>query len=167
MIALRKLAVLALLVVFALALSDSAYGVIRHNGADDQGYIDLGNEYPSTVFFGCYVGEQAYLTASGVVIDPHWAICSAHQVLSDDSDPTSFYDGYLIGTGPSAFSEPGSVYEPTGVFVHPESAGWAVSPDLALLYFEDPILDVTPATISWEAPRSCFRFSVIDSTASC
>ena len=138
-----KQSTLALTVVLGLCLADAGYGIVRHNGADDQDYIDYGNLFPSTVMAGYTSTQWTSISASGVVIDPHWVVCSAHQYFDDSGHPK--YLSALIGTGSNGWTDRGEWLAVDEWFCHPNYDG-RFNSDIALLYFEDPIQGVEPAT---------------------
>lgn len=124
-----------------MALSGRGYGIIIESGAVDQDYINYGSQFGSTV----WTAVDGEFAGSAVVIDDgHWVLTSAH--VPDYADYT-LASTMSIGTGSHITTDPGSVYTASAVFIHPGYVGGEdiTDIDIALLYFEDAITDVTPA----------------------
>jgi hypothetical protein len=125
--------------------------VIMHSpgeGAAAPDYIAYGTEskFQATGWFTSLDPSGATALSSGTLIDPHWVLTAAHTV--DNRTPLK------VGFGTNLFSDPGVKHDVTQAFIHPGWLGGVPSainstpnPDLALLYFADPILDITPAPL--------------------
>jgi hypothetical protein len=123
-----------LMVILAV---QNGFGIVRHNGSADQDYITYGNQFKSTVFAGYQRGNTFSFRASAVVIDAHWAVCSAHQFF--DSSGNFLYNGAFIGTGSNFISDPGELFIADQWFRYPGSTSSPYGTDIALLYFKEPI----------------------------
>lgn len=88
--------------------------------------------------------EFGSAAASCVLIDPHWALTDAHCIKLTSDSPAN--TNISIGFGPNYLTSPGASHVPTQYFIHPNFTSFGVSPDIALMYFADPIFEVAPAT---------------------
>lgn len=143
MLTLKKSLVLAL--ILGLLSANVSYGIVIHDNGVDQDYIDYGSLYPSTVLAE-YVNESGgvWTRGSAVVIDDgHWVITAAHNYFDSSRNP--LYFGAAVEVGEDLHSAVGDIYEADQWFCHPGYTEPAYSADIALLYFEDLILGVTPA----------------------
>jgi len=121
----------------------SAEAVVRHNDGNDQDYIAYGNQFSSTLITGWLDWSEntsAYRASSVVIDDGHWVVTAAHNFFNSSGQP--LYEGAFIGTGSDGYTDPGDWYIADQWFCHPGYTEPAYSADIALLYFEQPILGV-------------------------
>ncbi|MEN6308534.1 MAG: hypothetical protein ABFD91_12350 [Anaerohalosphaeraceae bacterium] len=138
----REKTLLAVLVLGFVTIPNS-FGIVRHNGSSDSDYIRFGNHFTSTVISGYPMENTLYFRASAVVIDPHWVLCSAHQYFDSTGNP--LYSGAFIATGSNFIFDRGQVYIADQWFCYPGSTASPDGPDIALLYFKNPVPGVTSA----------------------
>ncbi len=114
----------------------------------DDLYRGYANNYQNVGYVENSDGNGGYeFNASGVLIDSHWVLMSAHQALAIDSDPNSVYGSFRFGLGSNFYSDRGETMAASELFINP-SYGGSVNAgyDQALLYFENPFASVAPVT---------------------
>lgn len=145
MLTLRRFLTLGL--ILGLVFVGSANAIVIHNGGNDQNYINHGAQYP-VVWLGAMDGANQVPRGSAVVIDPHWVLTAGHNLHHGAGGGWQpIYDSFYIGLGDNIFENPGSLFHASQHFIHENYWDIAYSPDIALLYFESPILGVTPAAL--------------------
>lgn len=161
---------LILAFLLGLFLVQESYAIVRYDGADDQDYLDYGNQFDCTVGFVYHndVGEGRWLNGSGVVIDDgHWVLTAAHCVMDKNSPSQPLGFSYSVITGSHPLGAERKFYGTDQWWVHPDYVELGSGPDLALLYFEEPIIGFTSETTPPITPATRFRGTdVLGSTIS-
>ncbi len=119
-------------------------GIGRHDGVDDLLYRQHGLNFSSMVWLSGINDDGDVWKGSSVVIDPHWALTAAHTLFDEDNQFEHI--GARIGTGTHVWDDPGQTFVADQWFSHPDWDYTVTGVDLALLYFDDPIVGVEPAT---------------------
>lgn len=137
------------LVALVGATARNADAALMHNMnvTPESAYLEYADMFPSVGWMSSSIGGVEAGFSSGVLIDPHWVLTSGHGVLQVDSNPNSFRDSYQVGFGSNFFSDPGESRFASEVFLHPNYVGVENGPDLALLYFVDPFVTVSAASL--------------------
>ncbi len=140
----------------------SCFGELMHapgNGATNAEYIALGNQarFQASGFVRATraADTQDRFRGSMTLIDPHWAITSAHLFFLDGETWTPTLLGFGTAGGRSFMDQWGITVQPGQVFIHP---GWRdeSSPyyyagdsnvDLALVYIPNAVVGIQPAPL--------------------
>ncbi|TWU37471.1 Trypsin [Novipirellula aureliae] len=111
----------------------------------DSEHLALADEHPYVGWYEVDDGVNGTtFGASGVLIDPHWVLMSAHGALSVDNDLSSTYDSFRFGFGPNFNTNRGENMLASELFLHPSYRDVGTGYDLALLRFDSPFETVTP-----------------------
>ncbi|TWU37470.1 Trypsin [Novipirellula aureliae] len=113
-------------------------------------YLERANQHP---YVGWLETEKieggTRFGGSGVLIDPHWVLMSAHQVFSVSGDLGSAYnlDSFRFGLGSNFISNRGENMLASELHLHGSYTGGNTGYDLALMYFENPFTSTAPIDI--------------------
>jgi hypothetical protein len=145
----QRVATFAIAVHLVFAFGQNARAVIMNSGAAtdpawQQEYKDLGCQYDCVVALYGYNGTSWQNIGSGTVISDHCVIGAAHSALFNNGQ---LFQKYGMVTGNNLVSDWWGHYETLTVDVHPGFTSFGVSTDLAIWTFDQPIADVTPATL--------------------
>jgi hypothetical protein len=114
----------------------------------DQLYLDRANSHP---YVGFVEGNGSF-AGSGVLVAPNWVLMSAHQGTNAFGTPVHppRYDQYAFGLGSNQINARGEHQIASELFINPTYRGIGLGGsgyDLAMLYFENPFLSVTPVDL--------------------
>ncbi|QDS99634.1 trypsin-like serine protease [Adhaeretor mobilis] len=148
----NRAALVATLVAIAMTVFtpiQSAHAGLMHNFSTtpESAYLEYANLFPSAGWLFAQQDEVDASFTSGVLIDEHWVLTSAHGLLAIDSDVNSAYNGFEFGLGNDVLNNPGESLFADAFFIHPDYNDISSGPDLALLYFKSGFQSVAPATL--------------------
>lgn len=114
-----------------------------HNNVPSSEYEAWAANFPSAGWVNGQRGDGTWTGGSAVLIDPHWVLTAGHNIKLTGTSPE--YTNMQFGFGLSPWPNGGNGILADAQFVHPDYLNIATSPDIGLLYFEDPITGVEPA----------------------
>jgi hypothetical protein len=133
-------------ICLAVALTQSGGADLRAGLiiGPDAGYLARAENHPYVGWVETF-GSTGELSGQGssVIINSHWVLSAAHVEQAGNGATAS--QSFLFGFGSNSLTNRGETKAPSEVFVHPNYRGTAGRGyDLALFYFENPFLTVTP-----------------------
>ena len=137
--------VLYYLFLFHLMLHQSAsLAGMMHQTTPEQDYLDHAKLFPSVVGFSSTLNGIDSLRGSAVVIDSHWVITAAHNLYQGEVSTTPFFDGFGIDISETNVITDSVYHRADQWFVHPGYYNGGSGADIALVYFDEPIVEVAP-----------------------
>ena len=142
--------------VTCLSVAGPVQAGFIHSLAQEQDYMDLATLFPSSGFIEVNDGSGFVFGGSGVLVAPNWVLTAAHVALAVNNNRNSIYSGFRFGTGSNFNTDRGMTYTSSEAYLHPTYSDLKFGRDLALIHFNDQILNIPVANL-YEGPKEIGR----------